>query len=404
MTVLAPPEIVEAPAQEERVLGSLFDVFPPTPGPGHWDAGGITFDPPGGCGTASRWTSCSGAVKPTSAPTAIPIFRPFQVIGSYQCSTLGAPEDPGRYARQAETNLAVHFSQQTENELWTGTLALANGLETPFLADGGATTVATGLPYENALARLLAALRGCMGNRRGVIHMSPYMAAIFVRANALHRDRQTGKLESAFGDMVVAGAGYTGGGDVANAVYSILATGAFAGTFTLTVTNPQTQVDETTAGIAFNASAAAVKSALVALTFIDSADVTTSGGALPGTAVLVTFTGDLAGLPIEMTADRTGLTGGPGTILTATTAGGSAQDSTYAATWMYATGPLVTHQSDITVIPEQVRDVDLRTNTVTVFAERTVVYGFSPCCHLAVQADLTVSGDDSDIVVDGEGP
>lgn len=404
MTVLAPPEIVAAPAQDELALGSLFDVFPPTPGPGHWDAGGITFDPPGGCGTASRWTSCSGAVKPTAAPTAIPIFRPFQVIGSYQCSTLGVPEDPGRYARQAELNLRDHFSQQTENELWTGTLALANGFETPFLSDGNADVVATGLPYQNAIARLAAGLRGCMGDRAGVIHMSPYMAAILVRTNTVHRDRTTGALESVFGDRIVAGAGYTGGGDAANAAYSILATGASAGTFTLAVTNPQTGVAETTAAIPFGANAAAVKSALVALTFIDPADVTTSGGPLPNTAVPVTFTGALAGLPVTMTADRSGLTGGPGTILTTTTAGGSVQDPTYASTWMYATGPLVTYQSDVLVTPEQIRDVDLRTNTVTVFAERTVVYGFSPCCHLAVQADLTSSGDDSNVVVDGEGP
>lgn len=79
-----------------------------------------------------------------------------------------------------------------------------------------------------------------------------------------------------------------------------------------------------TAAIAYNASAAAVQAALEALDNIGSGQVTCAGGALPGTAVTVTFTGTLAGrnVPMLLTAS-VALTGGssPAIAITETTAG-----------------------------------------------------------------------------------
>lgn len=60
-----------------------------------------------------------------------------------------------------------------------------------------------------------------------------------------------------------------------------------AGTFTLTYDG------QTTSDIAYNASAATVDAALEALSNIDAGAVTCTGGALPGSAVTVTFTGSL---------------------------------------------------------------------------------------------------------------
>lgn len=59
------------------------------------------------------------------------------------------------------------------------------------------------------------------------------------------------------------------------------------GTFTLTFHG------ETTAPIAYNASAADVQTALIALTSIDAGAVVCTGGALPGTPVTITFSGAL---------------------------------------------------------------------------------------------------------------
>lgn len=108
----------------------------------------------------------------------------------------------------------------------------------------------------------------------------------------------------------------------ANEVQSIIATGATAGTFTLTFDG------ETTAAIAYTANAAAVQSALEALSNINPGDVTVAGGALPGTATTITFGGQYANTNVpQMTADSSGLTGG--TVAVSTTTAGSADAGTY---------------------------------------------------------------------------
>lgn len=82
------------------------------------------------------------------------------------------------------------------------------------------------------------------------------------------------------------------------------------GTFTLTYAG------QTTTGIAYNATAAAVRTALEALSNLDAGDVTVSGSA--GGPYTVTFTSgaDVA----QMTASATGLTGGTTPAVTVTTA------------------------------------------------------------------------------------
>lgn len=80
---------------------------------------------------------------------------------------------------------------------------------------------------------------------------------------------------------------YTGGTPTAE-VQSLVATGATAGTFTLTFKG------FTTGTIAWNASAATVVAALVALPSIGAGGVTASGGALPTTPVVITFAAGLA--------------------------------------------------------------------------------------------------------------
>lgn len=92
------------------------------------------------------------------------------------------------------------------------------------------------------------------------------------------------------------------------------------GTFTLTFDG------EATAGIAYNANAAAVQSALEALSNVNSGDVTVGGGPGPGTAYTVDFAGQYLGdnVPV-MTASGASLTGGtsPAVAVTTTTGGGS---------------------------------------------------------------------------------
>jgi hypothetical protein len=106
-----------------------------------------------------------------------------------------------------------------------------------------------------------------------------------------------------------------------NEVQTVTITGTpTGGTFTLTYAG------QTTAAIAYNAAAAAVKAALVALSNIGSADVAVTGGPGPGTPWVVTFQGNLADTDVaQMTANSAGLTGGtsPAVAVTTTTPGGN---------------------------------------------------------------------------------
>lgn len=84
------------------------------------------------------------------------------------------------------------------------------------------------------------------------------------------------------------------------------------GDFTLTFDG------ETTAGIAYNAVASAVQSALEALSNLAPGEVTVSGGPGPDTPYTVTFDDAIGNVP-QMTADGGGLTGGSSPNVTVTT-------------------------------------------------------------------------------------
>jgi P22 coat protein - gene protein 5 len=91
------------------------------------------------------------------------------------------------------------------------------------------------------------------------------------------------------------------------------------GTFTLTYSG------QTTSGIAYNATANTVKTALQALSTVGNGNVSVSGSA--GGPYTVTFQGDLAGVnAAAMTASGAGLTGGssPAVNIATATAGGDA--------------------------------------------------------------------------------
>jgi hypothetical protein len=108
---------------------------------------------------------------------------------------------------------------------------------------------------------------------------------------------------------------------VVNETQRITITGTpTSGTFTLTFNG------QTTGNIARNATAANVVTALEALSNIAPGDVSATGGALPGTAVDVTFAGAYAGVNVpQMTADGTLLGGGtdPAVAVTTVTQGHS---------------------------------------------------------------------------------
>lgn len=96
----------------------------------------------------------------------------------------------------------------------------------------------------------------------------------------------------------------TGGTGLVNETQTVTVTSATGGTFTLTFGG------QTTAPIAFNATAAAVKAALVALSSIGAGNVDATGGPLNTGAVTVEFKGTLGGTNVaSLVADGALLTG-----------------------------------------------------------------------------------------------
>jgi hypothetical protein len=104
--------------------------------------------------------------------------------------------------------------------------------------------------------------------------------------------------------------------------YTLTLGAASAGTFTLTFNG------STTAGIAYNANAAAVDAALELLSTIGTGNVTVTGSDLPGGTQTITFTGPLANTPLALTGSGAGLTGG-GLVLTAVATASAARR------WLY---------------------------------------------------------------------
>lgn len=99
-----------------------------------------------------------------------------------------------------------------------------------------------------------------------------------------------------------------------NEVQTIAKVGAPAsGTFTITYSG------QTTAAIAYNATASTIKAALEALSNIAVGDVTVTGGPLPNTAVVVKFRGALAAQNLTaMTIDSSSVVGGTFAVTTTT--------------------------------------------------------------------------------------
>lgn len=108
-------------------------------------------------------------------------------------------------------------------------------------------------------------------------------------------------------------------GGLDNEVQSIAITGSpTGGTYTLTFDG------QTTSAIAYNATASTVQAALRALSNIGDGDVTCTGGPHPGTAVVATFGGNLAGINVAQMTATGSFTGGtsPAITVTTTTQGG----------------------------------------------------------------------------------
>ncbi|HEY6891557.1 MAG TPA: ThuA domain-containing protein [Solirubrobacter sp.] len=125
------------------------------------------------------------------------------------------------------------------------------------------------------------------------------------------------------GDDTPSGGGNSGGFSPHNDMktdetQTVRVTGATGGSFTLTVAG------QTTAPIAYNASAAGVKTALEALSNVDPGDVIVTGGPVNATTATVLFDGRYSETDVApMTVNNAGLTGAGAAAVVATTQEGN---------------------------------------------------------------------------------
>jgi len=121
-------------------------------------------------------------------------------------------------------------------------------------------------------------------------------------------------IDGSLGPLQYAGAPVAGTDEVQTVTITGTPTG---GTFTLTYEG------STTAAIAYNAAAAAVVAALEALPTIGTGNVTGGGGALPGTAVTITFAAGLGKRNVAQMTASGSFSGGsaPAVAVTTTTPG-----------------------------------------------------------------------------------
>jgi hypothetical protein len=196
------------------------------------------------------------------------------------------------------------------------------------------------------------------------VELVPLIAtALEIRGNALY---------TFTGAQVIADAGYPGTGPLDNGtseVQTVTITGTpDGGTFTLTYAG------QTTAGIAFNAVAGAVQTALIALSNVAPGDLVVTGGPGPGTPYTVTWNAELGNVA-QMTASGAGLTGGVAPAVAVTTPTPGVAPAPVAGLWIYATGPVAVRLSP--VVPDE--RFDHLVNQRIVLAERMAAAYFDPC-------------------------
>lgn len=304
------------------------------------------------CGfTTDGFSPCEAHAKtPGAGPDVVHYVPPgFAVVD--RCTVLDSRQWDDARERVTRQVLAA-TSYVAARELWSGPITRqypgqvdGSPYINPYLADGNATQVTgTFATAVEALAALEAAALDESHGQQVFLHVSPewvpYLSDV-VR-------RQGNLLLTKNDSVVVADGGYPGTGDVTagtsevqnvalsggtldgtSEVQNLAITGSpTGGTFTITV---QT---ETTAPIAFDATAADVQAALEALTIVDPGDVTCTGGPLPGTDVTLTWDASLGNVA-QPTADGSGLTGGttPDATITTTTEGEAPVTGTFTLTY-----------------------------------------------------------------------
>ena len=336
------------------------------------------------CPVAAGFDPCGDDFEDPAAGTGtddLNYYRPVAFRVTDTCSTRDRTFDSERVRRQA---LAV-TSWMLARELELGTISRANPYVSPltegdptgtnaFLAMATGSQIVAGGPHLPAVALGLleeAARDGQLG-MDPFIHIAPRLLPLF--DTLIERDGPL--LRTKTGARVVVDAGYTGTGPLTGTAetQTVTITGTpTGGTFTLTYAG------QTTTAIPYNASAATVQAALVALPNLQTGDVAVGGGPGPGTPWTVAFAAEFGNVP-PMTAAGS-FTGGTAPAIAVTTTTPGTGPAATAGDWMYATGPVQVRLGEVVLLP----NINWLNNEQTAIADRLFAATFDSCTLRAVQ-------------------
>jgi hypothetical protein len=205
------------PSRQGVTVDALTAAAYPIAGSGgpNWARGGVAFEAEA-CGTSEVYEICDTPTT-TTAPTGGGTVEAdaFTVRVGARCSAMGDVDDATR--AKALRLLDVWQHAAIASEFWRGDHAQAESLDRPYLADGDAQSVGTGLSALDGLAALESALAGvepnieCGAGQRGMIHASPETVTVWAALGLVRPEG--GLLLTALDTVIVTGPGYDGSGD-----------------------------------------------------------------------------------------------------------------------------------------------------------------------------------------------
>lgn len=171
---------------------------------------GIEWDPED-CDGGSNVVRCgdTGPATPTVASDVA--WTPWVIEASVQCSTFGSAERLAEHHDRARRKLLAVQSKRLEHELWTGTLAQAQGWANGYLARTGTVDEIEGgaaIGYSTALSELEQAIADAYGGQRGMIHATHRTVTKWLKDGVVRVDGNL--MTTGLGTIVVPGRGYDG--------------------------------------------------------------------------------------------------------------------------------------------------------------------------------------------------
>jgi hypothetical protein len=215
MATVAPAALIEKGAVRQPMPYGLFSAFTLRPANAdRWESGVLfelgTCEPADAIG---QWQCSPGTTVgleknlDPNTPEAGEA-TPFTVYGHFQCSPVGYSQEQAQAL--ADDHLRTREEARVEQAFWTGDAG-----NTPSLEDAGTTTVGAGTVDVVAGLGLLESFIGTNYGSLGVIHMTRATATALLSRNALLISG--GRLTTALGTPVAAGAGYPGTGPAGEA-------------------------------------------------------------------------------------------------------------------------------------------------------------------------------------------